>query len=138
MSNKKSQTKNQKIEDKIQRNVAFCKRRRGFLKKAIELSVKCDQLIFMIVYDKERDKIIQYSSDKDFQFKNAFDTLNRIKSQNKSQNLEILTNEDYDKFSLVDLRTIRYTKQNCQMEKESSDLDFEFTCNQVESRSNSD
>ncbi len=92
----------------------------------------------MIVYDKERDKIIQYSSHKEFQFKNAFDTLNRIKSQNKSQNLEILTNEDYDKFSLVDLRTIRYSKQNCQMDKESSDLDFEFTCNQIESLSNSD
>jgi hypothetical protein len=43
MSNKKNIGCNQKIEDKIQRHVAFCKRRRGFLKKAIELSVKCDQ-----------------------------------------------------------------------------------------------
>jgi len=34
--------KSKKIENKNQRNVAFCKRRRGFLKKAIELSRLCD------------------------------------------------------------------------------------------------
>lgn len=30
------------IESRTQRNVAFCKRKRGFLKKAIELSCLCD------------------------------------------------------------------------------------------------
>jgi hypothetical protein len=31
------------IDDKLKRNVAFCKRKRGLLKKAIELSNLCDQ-----------------------------------------------------------------------------------------------
>jgi hypothetical protein len=30
------------IDNKLQRNVAFCKRKRGFLKKAIELSCLCE------------------------------------------------------------------------------------------------
>jgi hypothetical protein len=34
--------KSKKIENKNQRSVAFCKRKRGFLKKAIELSRLCD------------------------------------------------------------------------------------------------
>ena len=50
--------KSKKIENKNQRNVAFCKRRRGFLKKAIELSRLCDQKIFLVIYDKERDRAI--------------------------------------------------------------------------------
>lgn len=43
--------KSKKIENKNQRSVAFCKRKRGFLKKAIELSRLCDQQIFMVMYD---------------------------------------------------------------------------------------
>ena len=50
--------KSKKIEDKNQRSVAFCKRRRGFLKKAIELSRLCDQRIFVVIYDPEKDKAI--------------------------------------------------------------------------------
>ena len=58
--------KSKKIENKNQRNVAFCKRRRGFLKKAIELSRLCDQKIFLVIYDTEKDRAIQYSSSLDF------------------------------------------------------------------------
>jgi hypothetical protein len=39
---KRTIDKSRKIEDKMQRKVAFCKRKRGFLKKAIELSTLCD------------------------------------------------------------------------------------------------
>ena len=58
--------KSKKIEDKNQRGVAFCKRKRGFLKKAIELSRLCDQKIFLIMYDPDKDRVIQYSSDPSF------------------------------------------------------------------------
>ena len=51
------------IEDKNQRNVAFCKRKRGFLKKAIELSRLCGQKIFLVMYDPDKGKLIQFASD---------------------------------------------------------------------------
>ena len=58
--------KSKKIEDKNQRSVAFCKRKRGFLKKAIELSRLCDQQIFLVMHDKDKDKVVYYQSDKTF------------------------------------------------------------------------
>ena len=39
---KKKIDKLKAIQNKNQRNVAFCKRKRGFLKKAIELSSLCE------------------------------------------------------------------------------------------------
>lgn len=37
------------IENRQQRNVAFCKRKRGFLRKAIELSQLCAQDIYIVI-----------------------------------------------------------------------------------------
>jgi len=50
--------KNAKIENKNHRKVTLCKRRRGFIKKAIELSRLCDQKIFFILWDTETDKLV--------------------------------------------------------------------------------
>ena len=98
-----------RIENKSQRSVAFCKRKRGFLKKAIELSKLCDQQIFLVMYDKDRDRVIQYCSDPDFSFQNALQTVKRIKkSESASLSFEYYTNDDYNKFELVDFRKIRY------------------------------
>ena len=44
----------QKIKESTQRNVTFCKRKRGLLKKVIELSVLCDIDIQMVMFDKEK------------------------------------------------------------------------------------
>jgi len=46
------------IDNKLKRNVAFCKRKRGFLKKAIELSKMCDQHILVVIYDEEKERVI--------------------------------------------------------------------------------
>ena len=43
-----------KIADKNSRNVTYCKRKRGLIKKAIELSRLCDQQIYLIIFDKEK------------------------------------------------------------------------------------
>ena len=64
--------KSKKIENKNQRSVAFCKRKRGFLKKAIELSRLCDQKIFMVMYDPDKDRVIHYSSEPSFSFSGAW------------------------------------------------------------------
>ena len=41
-----------KIQNAQQRKVCLCKRKKGLLKKAIELSLLCDLDIFTFVYDK--------------------------------------------------------------------------------------
>ena len=59
------------IKDKNQRNVAFCKRKRGLIKKAMELSKLCDQRIFLAIFDYEKQKLVQYNSSSQFSAKVA-------------------------------------------------------------------
>ena len=56
----------QKITHKRKRTVVKNKRRNGILKKAVELSLLCDQKIYLIVYDPEYDRMIQFMSDPEF------------------------------------------------------------------------
>ncbi|WVZ15425.1 hypothetical protein V8G54_012991 [Vigna mungo] len=56
----------ERIENKINRQVTFSKRRSGLLKKAFELSVLCDAEVALIVFSS-RGKLFQYSSTEHFQ-----------------------------------------------------------------------
>jgi hypothetical protein len=49
-----------KVEDKTKRHVIKNKRRQGLLKKAVELSIMCDQEIILIVNDKELGRVHLY------------------------------------------------------------------------------
>lgn len=51
-----------KIENKINRQVTFSKRRGGLVKKAHEISVLCDAEVALIVFS-QKGKIFEYSSD---------------------------------------------------------------------------
>lgn len=55
-----------KIIDKNQRNVTFCKRKRGLLKKTIEMSVLCGQDILLVMFDREKQKLYEYKSSEEF------------------------------------------------------------------------
>lgn len=55
-----------KIQDKNSRNVTYCKRKRGLIKKAMELSKLCDQKIYLAIYDKEKQRLVEYKSTNDF------------------------------------------------------------------------
>ena len=46
------------IEDPSCRNVTYCKRKKGIIKKAIELSVICGQEIAVYIYDKTLAKFV--------------------------------------------------------------------------------
>lgn len=51
-----------RIENKINRQVTFSKRRTGLLKKAHEISVLCDAQVALIVFST-KGKLFEYSSD---------------------------------------------------------------------------
>jgi hypothetical protein len=59
----------QRIGDDKARQTTFCKRKRGLIKKAIELSMLCDQLIFLVVFDKEKQRLVEYQSHGEFSAK---------------------------------------------------------------------
>ena len=49
------------IEDQDKRDVTFSKRKRGVIKKLIELSKMCGLDTFMVVFDKEKQKLVYRS-----------------------------------------------------------------------------
>ncbi|GAA0164513.1 MADS box transcription factor [Lithospermum erythrorhizon] len=51
-----------RIENKINRQVTFSKRRTGLLKKANEISVLCDAEVALIVFST-KGKLSEYASD---------------------------------------------------------------------------
>ena len=62
---KKKLEKIERIEKDSCRRITYCKRKKGLLKKSIELSVLCDVTMFMLIYDKEANKVIHYASESD-------------------------------------------------------------------------
>ncbi|KAJ0754549.1 Floral homeotic protein AGAMOUS [Helianthus annuus] len=52
-----------RIENNTHRQVTFCKRRNGLLKKAYELSVLCDAEITLIVFSS-RGRLYEYANNK--------------------------------------------------------------------------
>ncbi|KVH61722.1 Transcription factor, MADS-box [Cynara cardunculus var. scolymus] len=52
-----------RIENNTNRQVTFCKRRNGLLKKAYELSVLCDAEITLIVFSS-RGRVYEYANNK--------------------------------------------------------------------------
>jgi hypothetical protein len=98
------------IENSLQRNVAFCKRKRGFLKKAIELSLLCAQDILIVIHDASKNRVIQFSSDASFSVKAAYTAIQKNEQYGKQLSFEKFTNDDYQKLEMQDFRSIRYKK----------------------------
>ena len=54
------------ISDKKRRDVSYCKRKRGLIKKIIELSNLCHHDIYLVIFEKEKQKIVEYRTDVNF------------------------------------------------------------------------
>ena len=90
------------IRDKQYRNSTYCKRRRGLLKNSIEISEACDKQVFMVIYDPEKDRAVQYVSTPGFSFEEAYKNVKRLQTQGNhmdiygDEDLKNLDESDYD------------------------------------------
>ena len=66
--------KKPKVETKEQK-VTYFKRKRGCLKKCIELSTICGQDIFMVMIDKKSKRLVEFNSTQDFDLKAVVDIM---------------------------------------------------------------
>ena len=48
---------------------SYIKRKHCLLKKAMEFSLKCNQEIFLVVFDSKTKQYVEYRSDEDFNLK---------------------------------------------------------------------
>jgi hypothetical protein len=65
MVKKTSTLKLKQMEDKNSSRATYCKRKRGIIKKAIELSVLCGVDICLFIQDNKYNKVVHFSSNKD-------------------------------------------------------------------------
>ena len=76
----------QLIPNLSHRKVTYCKRKKGLLKKSIELSVLCDLKVFCFIYDESQKRVIHFASDPALDLMDIF---------NKENQREYYTNDDY-------------------------------------------
>ena len=82
-----------KIEDQEAQRVSLAKRRKGLVKKCIELSVMCSQDIFVVIYDQEKQKLVEYRSDDSFDVDVVSSLLDRSLSS-------VIKKKNYSKLSI--------------------------------------
>jgi L-rhamnose mutarotase len=54
------------IQDIKKRGVSYCKRKKNLMRKLIEISKLCDVNIYLVIFDKEKQTMLEYWSEKEF------------------------------------------------------------------------
>lgn len=110
------------IENKAFKNVTYCKRKRGLIKKAMELAMLCDQQISLVIFDPVKSKLVSYSTN-GFSHDDAAEISNQhMKIRNKK--LEVFTNQHYDGF--VGSQTITGKKLDVGVEQKCAEPDVQI------------
>jgi hypothetical protein len=86
----RNKIKIEKIKPERTRQVTFYKRKKGLLKKAMELSLLCDAEILMCIAENKSNRVLLYSS---FGNINNFIENNILSSKNVK---EVVTNNNYE------------------------------------------
>ncbi|XP_073279201.1 agamous-like MADS-box protein AGL11 [Primulina huaijiensis] len=113
-----------RIENNTNRQVTFCKRRNGLLKKAYELSVLCDAEIALIVFST-RGRVYEYSSN------NTRDTIERFKKATADTSNAYTTQEINAQFYQQESKKLRQQIQmiqNSNSERAANEYDGEYAC----------
>ena len=94
---KKKINKLQYIESRNLRNITYHKRKKGVLKKIIEIAKLCDLDIYMYIYDKEKKRVIEFKSDLNFNIDRVTNIKANIKQKTNKGKFKIdkYTNKDY-------------------------------------------
>ena len=67
-----------RISNNTKRKVTISKRKRGLIKKAIELSMLGGLDVFMCIFDRDRQKIFELNSDTDFDIQIVSHLLDKV------------------------------------------------------------
>ena len=114
------------IDNQVQRNITFCKRKRGLIKKAMEMSLLCGQHVLLYLYDEEKNRLVSYSSTSNLEADKISKIISKTKSN--SRQYEKFTNDDYKSLSDSKIVTAReFKKHEIQTEntQENSPKDFQ-------------
>ena len=105
------------IQNERQRLVAFSKRKKGILKKAMECSLLCGKSIYLAIYDRERSKMTEYRSTSDFSAKRV-----EILSNTQLITMKEFTNKDYiTQFASEHYKTAQDDQDNSDNDSEKGD-----------------
>ena len=52
-----------KITDRVAKEYAFAQRKRGLIKKTIELGILCELEIALVIFDPEKNALISYATE---------------------------------------------------------------------------
>ncbi|KAK4490023.1 hypothetical protein RD792_000677 [Penstemon davidsonii] len=96
-----------RIENNTNRQVTFCKRRNGLLKKAYELSVLCDAEVALIVFSS-RGRVYEYSNN------NIKSTIDRYKNATSDSSNVFTTQEINAQFYQQESKKLRQQIQMLQ------------------------
>ena len=100
---------------------------RAGLRSGDQLSQLCGQKIFIVVYDEQRKRLVQFSSNDDFEIKSAYNALNLIRQKDYCHNYEKFTNKDYKNLEETDFRSLRYKKEEAYTNNNNEIAEFEIS-----------
>lgn len=123
----------EKIKNERIRQVTYYKRKRGLLKKAMELALLCDVKVFLSIVDWS-DRVMIYSSEDAESFKNTF--LSEPKNAK-----ELITHEDYKLIfegnnrlsEIKDLKS-RYNSENEKVSDSEPEIEEKKTPEKIKSK----
>ena len=89
------------ISNENLRNIAYSKRRKGLVKKAMELSKLCGVKVQLVLFDQKKLRLTHFNSEDEFSLKVAQEMIDRQIVSNNLNKFEKFTNADYERLSLV-------------------------------------